>query len=252
MVHHEGDGGTLKTSLPHLQTPGVSRTPGSPTLHVSAAWPCGTRRPTALASWRLCVEARARLTTVLHVGRTVSPPSAMSQTHSHGPGQAPHSHGPSPPQQMPQGGMPQQPKMMMPQPDPLMQAVIEASFVPVDITFGPPDNVAALCEKHSLERCADCDVDFLSLNRLSRLLQMNPALRCPPPPQMLSQKLSAAVNNTKEEGNVRISVTIQCVPPLTTWHERCFSRQTNTTKLFNATQWQPTLQRNVRHGKRLR
>ena len=252
MVHHEGDGGTLKTSLPTYKHPELA---GRQCLPHSTCAPRGPTARGARLRWhpgRLCVEARARLTTVLHVGRTVSPPSAMSQTHSHGPGQASHSHGPSPPQQIPQGGMPQQPKMMMPQPDPLMQAVIEASFVPVDITFGPPDNVAALCEKHSLERCADCDVDFLSLNRLSRLLQMNPALRCPPPPQMLSQKLSAAVNNTKEEGNVRISVTIQCVPPLTTWHKRCFSRQTNTTKLFNATQWQPTLQRNVRHGKRLR
>ncbi|KAJ3522007.1 hypothetical protein NM688_g8938 [Phlebia brevispora] len=91
--------------------------------------------------------------------------------------------------------------MVVPQPDPVMQAVIEASFDPVDIAFGPPDNVIALCSKHSLEKCAECDVDFTNLNRLSRLLQMNPSLRCPPPPTMLSQKLSVAINNTKEEGN---------------------------------------------------
>ena len=128
----------------------------------------------------------------------------MSQTHTHGPGQPAHTHGP---QALPAPQQQQQQKIAMPQPDPVMQAVIEASFVPVDIAFGAPDNVTALCEKHSLEKCADCDTDFVSLNRLSRLLQMNPALRCPPPPTMLSQKLSAAINNTKEEGNVRRTVT---------------------------------------------
>ncbi|PSR82579.1 hypothetical protein PHLCEN_2v6012 [Hermanssonia centrifuga] len=124
----------------------------------------------------------------------------MSQTHSHGPGQPQHSHGP--PQQPPPGAVPQQARpVMVPTADPVMQAIIEASFIPVDISLGAPENSSVLCEKHGLEKCSDCDVDFLSLNRLSKLLHMNPNIRCPPPPQMLSQKLSSAVNNTKDEGN---------------------------------------------------
>ncbi|KAI0339415.1 hypothetical protein BDW22DRAFT_592054 [Trametopsis cervina] len=95
----------------------------------------------------------------------------MSHSHSHAPGQPSHSHGPAPPQAV-QGGQP--PKQVMPQPDPVMQAVIEASFKPVDIALGPPDNVVALCEKHSREICADCDVNFVSINQISRLLHMNP------------------------------------------------------------------------------
>lgn len=96
----------------------------------------------------------------------------------------------------------QKQQQAMPPPDPVMQAVIEASFIPVDIALGPPDNVVALCADHKQEKCTECDADYSSLNRISRLLHMNPTIRCPPPPQMVSQKLSQAVNNTKEEGNV--------------------------------------------------
>lgn len=93
-------------------------------------------------------------------------------------------------------------KQMMPAPDPVMQAVIEASFVPVDIAFGPPDNATALCQAHSQQKCTECDVDFITLNRLSTLLHMNPNLRCPPPPTATSKNLSVFITKTKEEGNV--------------------------------------------------
>ncbi|KAI0917864.1 hypothetical protein AcW1_006883 [Taiwanofungus camphoratus] len=117
----------------------------------------------------------------------------MSHSHTHAPGQHPgHSHGPQPP--------PQQQMVMRP-PDPLMQAVIEESFRPVDIALGPPENALALCGKHSLEKCPECDVDYVALNRLSRALLANPSLRCPPPPQIISQKLTQVVTTTKEEGN---------------------------------------------------
>lgn len=125
----------------------------------------------------------------------------MSHEHSHGPGQPTHSHGPAPPtQQQPQQ---QQQTMVMRPPDPVMQAVIEASFRPVDLALGPPENATALCGKHKLEKCDDCGVDYRNLNRLSRILVANPNLRCPPPPQVVSQNLSTAINNTKEQGNVR-------------------------------------------------
>ena len=94
--------------------------------------------------------------------------------------------------------------MVMRPPDPIMQAVIEASFRPVDLTLGPPENATALCGKHKLEKCEDCGIDYRNLNRLSRILVANPNLRCPPPPQVVSQNLSTAINNTKEQGNVRI------------------------------------------------
>ncbi|KAI0653149.1 hypothetical protein C8Q70DRAFT_928464 [Cubamyces menziesii] len=82
-----------------------------------------------------------------------------------------------------------------------MQAVIEESFRPVDLALGPPENATALCGKHKQEKCAVCGIDYRALNRLSRLLVANPNLRCPPPPQVVSQNLSQAINNTKEEGN---------------------------------------------------
>jgi len=39
------------------------------------------------------------------------------------------------------------------------------------------------------------------LNRLSKLLITNPNLLCPPPPNVVSQKLSQVIITTKEEGN---------------------------------------------------
>lgn len=83
-----------------------------------------------------------------------------------------------------------------------MQAMIEATFQPLDVALQAPDNIHAVCPKHALEKCADCNVDFINLNRMSKLLHMNPHLRCPPPPQMVQQKLSQAVTSMKEEGNV--------------------------------------------------
>ena len=99
--------------------------------------------------------------------------------------------------------MQQQQQMVMRPPDPLMQALIEESFRPVALSLGPPENAMALCGKHQQEKCADCGVDYRALNRLSRILVANPNLRCPPPPQVVSQQISQAINTTKEEGNVR-------------------------------------------------
>ncbi|KAF8260692.1 hypothetical protein EI94DRAFT_1609995 [Lactarius quietus] len=81
-----------------------------------------------------------------------------------------------------------------------MQAVIEADFRPVDLTLDSA-NVAALCAVHSREKCDECDVDYIQLNRLSKVLAANPTLLCPPPPNVVNQKLSQIINQTKEEGN---------------------------------------------------
>jgi len=81
-----------------------------------------------------------------------------------------------------------------------MQAVIEANFRPVDFTVDTT-NGTALCPSHSREKCNECDVDFVQLNRLSKILTANPKLPFPPPPNMVNQKLSQIVNQTKEEGN---------------------------------------------------
>lgn len=169
----------------------------------------------------------------------------MSQTHSHGPGQPTHSHGP-PPAGMQQQ---QQPKQVVPTPDPVMQAVIEASFSPVDIALGPPENVSALCQAHSQEKCAECDVDFSSLNRISRLLLMNPNLRCPPPPQMLTQKLTQAVTAMKEEGNVSALVAAARFD-LTMVSTRNSSRKANIRSLSRDTVWLSALPFNGLPGKR--
>ena len=92
--------------------------------------------------------------------------------------------------------------MMTPQIDPVMQARIDASFRPTDLAIGGPANAFAFCQGHKREKCADCNVDFTSLNRISKIFITNPGLRCPPPPTVVQQKLSQAVTNTKDEGNV--------------------------------------------------
>lgn len=107
----------------------------------------------------------------------------------------------------PQPGQPmQRPPQMMPppQPDPVMQARIDADFRPVDLAVGGPGHAFAFCNKHKVEKCDECNVDFTALNRISKILVTNPNLRCPPPPTVVQQKLSQAVTNTKDEGNVRI------------------------------------------------
>ncbi|KAH9992771.1 hypothetical protein BJV74DRAFT_396775 [Russula compacta] len=97
---------------------------------------------------------------------------------------------------------PQQPMQhqILPRQDPVMQAVIEADFRPIDLTIDS-NNVAALCGPHSREKCDECDVDYVQLNRLSKVLTANPKLPFPPPPNVVNQKLSQIVNQTKEEGN---------------------------------------------------
>jgi translocation protein SEC72 len=63
------------------------------------------------------------------------------------------------------------------------------------------DNTTALCEKHKEEKCDDCGVDFGTTNRLARILAANPNLLCPPPSNIVSQKLTTIVTSTKDEGN---------------------------------------------------
>jgi len=112
--------------------------------------------------------------------------------------QEPHSH---------QHAHPNAPQMMAPQIDPGMQARIDASFHPVDLAIGGPAHAFAFCQNHKREKCTDCNVDFSSLNRISKIFITNPSLRCPPPPTVVQQKLSQAVTNTKDEGNVRMVFT---------------------------------------------
>ena len=90
----------------------------------------------------------------------------------------------------------------MPIPDPILQAAIDQDFIPVPLTLSS-DNSSALCASHKLEKCDDCRVDFVNTNRLAKLLIANPNLLCPPPSNVISQKLTQAVQATKDEGNVR-------------------------------------------------
>ncbi|KAJ7483190.1 hypothetical protein FB451DRAFT_1393327 [Mycena latifolia] len=117
----------------------------------------------------------------------------MSHSHTHAPGET-HSHSHGPPQQAPQ-----------PTTDPALQALIDADFVPAPLTLSP-DNNLALCAAHSLEKCTDCGVDYVNMNRLSRLLVANPTLLCPPPSSIASGKLTQMVTSTKDEGNALFKV----------------------------------------------
>ena len=123
-------------------------------------------------------------------------PVAVGKMHQH-----PHPH-------------PQQPQQVMPTPqaDPVMQARIEADFKPVNVAVGGPGAAFAFCNTHKLEKCKECNVDFVALNRVSKILVANPTLRCPPPPNVVQQKLSQAVTNMKDEGNVcLLTVFVACI-----------------------------------------
>lgn len=113
-----------------------------------------------------------------------------------------HAH-PHPPQGQPS---PQQgpPRPMGPPPsaDPAVQAAIDASFRPVNLTLNE-EQTQMFCGPHKLEKCEECDVDYVTTNRLAALLVRNPNLLCPPPPNVIQKQLTATVNSMKEEGNVR-------------------------------------------------
>jgi translocation protein SEC72 len=91
--------------------------------------------------------------------------------------------------------------MMLPTPDPALQAVIEADFRPVNLIVNP-EGPSVFCEAHKNEKCDTCDQDYVGLNRLARVLATNPSIAAPPPANVVSRNLSQAVNHTKEEGNV--------------------------------------------------
>ena len=84
----------------------------------------------------------------------------------------------APPQPM-QQMQAQMQEQLLPRPDPVMQAVIEADFRTVDLTMDS-NNVTALCASHSREKCDECDVDYVQLNRLSKVLTANPKLPSTP------------------------------------------------------------------------
>ncbi|KAH9992420.1 hypothetical protein BJV77DRAFT_1002331, partial [Russula vinacea] len=72
-------------------------------------------------------------------------------------------------------------EQLLPRPDPVMQAAIEADFRTVDLTMDST-NVTALCASHSREKCDECDVDYVQLNRLSKVLTANPKYLSHPHP----------------------------------------------------------------------
>lgn len=124
--------------------------------------------------------------------------TTMSHGHTHGPGEE-HSHSHS---HAPQQGQPQ--AQALPPPDPALQALIDQDYIPSALTLADDRN-RALCAAHKLEKCTPCDVDFVGLNRLSALLVANPNLLCPPPANVVTQKITQIVTATKDEGNVRRS-----------------------------------------------
>jgi translocation protein SEC72 len=105
----------------------------------------------------------------------------------------PHPH-PHPQQGPPQAIAPPQP------PDPIVVAAIDAQFreVPLQVSNG----TQVLCRPHSLETCKECDVDFASLNGITKMLQNQPELAVPPPANIVPPGRTQAVQKAKEEGNV--------------------------------------------------
>jgi translocation protein SEC72 len=79
--------------------------------------------------------------------------------------------------------------------------MIEEDFSQVPLALSAERNTA-VCAKHSLEKCSLCDLDFVSVNRLSNALLQHPTLLCPPPGNVITPKITQLVTSTKEEGNV--------------------------------------------------
>ncbi|KIY65811.1 TPR-like protein [Cylindrobasidium torrendii FP15055 ss-10] len=87
-----------------------------------------------------------------------------------------------------------------PPPDPVIQAAIDAQYVPVDLDLA--DGGVIRCNKHKQVVCQECNADYLRLTMLSTILTANPNLHVPPPPNVQNKNLSMQVNKVKEEGNV--------------------------------------------------
>ncbi|KAF9521572.1 hypothetical protein CPB83DRAFT_878467 [Crepidotus variabilis] len=161
----------------------------------------------------------------------------MSHTHTHAPGES-HSHSHSPPQ------TPQTPQSAIPQPDPKLQALIDQDFTPSPLVLSP-DSTVALCSEHKKEKCDECGVDFVNTNRLSKLLVANPNLLCPPPSNVISQKLTQMVTATKDEGNalfkaqqaaaaiVRYTAAAQMAVQRPPWEANQFMREELSTVISN-------------------
>ncbi|KAF9266812.1 TPR-like protein [Marasmius fiardii PR-910] len=125
----------------------------------------------------------------------------MSHSHSHAPGEShSHSQGDDSHSHSHNHGPQQQQQMAMPTPDPTLQALIDADFKPVNLAV-LQDVPSVVCDLHKLEKCKDCDQDYVNLNRLAKILHQNPTLTAPPPANVVSKNLSTAINTTKEEGN---------------------------------------------------
>ncbi|EAU90043.1 hypothetical protein CC1G_08316 [Coprinopsis cinerea okayama7 len=118
--------------------------------------------------------------------------------HGHSHDHGGHTHGGQPCQGHGHGP---QPQPAFPPVDPTAQALIDNDFVPVPLSL-EQDATVAVCSAHKQEKCEPCNVDFVNMNRLSRVLASNPQLLCPPPSNVVNQKLSQMVTAAKDEGNV--------------------------------------------------
>lgn len=133
--------------------------------------------------------------------------------------------------------------MVQAPPDPLLQAVIDADFKPINLKLGGPDGNFVLSGGNSEEVDDENGLDFTRLNKLTKLLGTNPNLRCPPPPTVISQKLSQVINGTKEEGNVGVPIlrrNVTNAKRLRSAFRPC-SNSKSTSWLSSDTPWQPAL-----------
>jgi len=127
---------------------------------------------------------------------------------------------------------------------PELQAMIDQDFVPVPLELSQ-DKVTALCSAHKLEKCDNCQIDFVNLNKLSKLLAANPSILCPPPSNVVSQKLTQAVTSIKEEGNTafksghtaqaiaKYSTAVQMALQRPPWEAHQFMREELSTVISN-------------------
>ncbi|KZS94628.1 TPR-like protein [Sistotremastrum niveocremeum HHB9708] len=85
-----------------------------------------------------------------------------------------------------------------PPPDPAVLAAIEQDYKPVPLKLNENQ---VLCDGHGLEKCGECEVDFVAVNQLAKMIVSHPEYAVPPPPNMIPPQRSQAVSKAKEEGN---------------------------------------------------
>ncbi|KAG9309891.1 hypothetical protein JVU11DRAFT_9921 [Chiua virens] len=99
-----------------------------------------------------------------------------------------------------QQGMPTQPGTAGPAPATTTDDAC-TSARSLDLVVGGPGHAFAFCNKHKVEKCDECKLDFTASIVYQKFSSPIPTSAVHPLQPVIQQKLSQAVTNTKDEGN---------------------------------------------------